>query len=90
MDLAQRIQRTNTPTYGTVNDERIDKKAMSWIMADVDNIPDNAYFFLKFVCNNSGKTVSCEIVVEVNGETKGPYDVYGETTCSEALASFNI
>lgn len=91
MDLEQRIKRTNTPTFGTVSDEKIDKSAMNWIMSDVSNIPENAYFFLKFVSNSqTGITVGVEIRIEIDGVIKGPYDPTQPTTCAEALASFNI
>jgi len=52
--------------------------------------PGNAYYFCTFRNNNLGITQTCEVVIEIEGKTKGPFDIYGKTTSEQAINSFNL
>lgn len=85
MTLFNRIKFTNTCTFGTMHDRNIQLRTYGWIGQDV---PDNAYFFCTYINNAIGVTSTCEVVIEINGVSKGPFDIFGQTTCQEALAEF--
>jgi hypothetical protein len=86
LTLFNRIKFNNTPTLGTVHDERVQKDTYKWIGQDG---PNNAYYFCTFRNNNLGYTQTCQVVVEIEGVSQGPFDIYGKTTAEQAINSFN-
>lgn len=70
--LSNRIEFTNNPTFGTMWDRELNKMTYAWIG---ENVPQEMYFFCKFVNDNQGLTLTVMVTVTAYGVVIGTYNI---------------